>query len=236
MKYYNKWVLFILLLFLVHQAYPQAGFQQKGKASYYADKFNGRKTASGEIFSNNKMTAAHRTLAFNTVVRVTNLTNSKSVVVRINDRGPYAHNRIIDLSKVAARKLDMIRTGTAKVKVEVIKEDEPNSDPVETTTTSNPDAQEAFFTGKSYSMWGTQRFPKGYGIQVGSYEDIDNAKDICKSLVKEGIEEIYIQVGWSGRRVYRVLVGAFEDKSQGGNYLNTIREAGFDGFIKKHFD
>ncbi|MEM9982330.1 MAG: septal ring lytic transglycosylase RlpA family protein, partial [Bacteroidota bacterium] len=209
---------------------------QKGKASYYADKFNGRKTASGEIFSNNKMTAAHRTLAFNTVVRVTNLTNNKSVVVRINDRGPYAHNRIIDLSKVAARKLDMIRTGTAKVKVEAIKEEQPSNDPVETATTSNPDEQGAFFTGKSYSMWGTQRFPEGYGIQVGSYEDLDNAKDICKSLVKEGIEEIYIQVGWSGRRVYRVLVGAFEDKAQGGNYLNTIREAGFDGFIKKHFD
>ncbi|MBO1519785.1 septal ring lytic transglycosylase RlpA family protein [Oceanisphaera sp. DM8] len=91
---------------------------QQGKASYYGGRFHGRKTASGEIFNKNILTAAHRTLPFGTQVRVTNLNNNKSVVVRINDRGPYAKGRIIDLSEQAARQLKMIRAGVVKVKVE----------------------------------------------------------------------------------------------------------------------
>ncbi len=93
---------------------------EKGEASYYADKFNGRTTASGEKFSNSKMTAAHRTLAFGTVVKVTNLSNGKSVKVTINDRGPFKKGRVIDLSKAAAKKLDMVTAGVANVTVEVV--------------------------------------------------------------------------------------------------------------------
>ncbi len=95
---------------------------EQGKASYYGDKFNGRKTASGEIYDQNKLTAAHPTLKFDTVVKVMNLFNDKSVVVRINDRGPYAKNRIIDLSKAAAKKLDMAKAGVVEVLIEVIDE------------------------------------------------------------------------------------------------------------------
>lgn len=93
---------------------------QHGTASYYSDVLEGRKTANGEIFSQKKLTAAHRTLPFNTLVKVTNLKNDSSVIVRINDRGPYAKNRIIDLSKAAAKELDMLDNGVAQVKVEVI--------------------------------------------------------------------------------------------------------------------
>ncbi len=93
----------------------------KGKASYYADKFNGRPTASGETFSNKKLTAAHKTLPFGTEVKVTNATNGKSVKVKINDRGPFVEGRIIDLSKKAAKKLDMIKAGVVDVTVEVLK-------------------------------------------------------------------------------------------------------------------
>ena len=94
---------------------------ERGKASYYGDKFHGRKIASGEIFDQNNLTAAHPTHKFNTVVKVTNLVNHKSVIVRINDRGPYAKNRIIDLSKAAAKKIDMISAGVVEVSVEVIR-------------------------------------------------------------------------------------------------------------------
>ena len=95
---------------------------ERGKASYYGDEFDGRKTASGEIYDQNKLTAAHPTLKFGTVVKVTNFFNDKSVIVRINDRGPYAKNRIIDLSKAAAKKLDMIKAGVIEVLIEVIDE------------------------------------------------------------------------------------------------------------------
>ena len=91
-----------------------------GKASYYADKFNGRKTANGEIFDNDKFTAAHKTLPFGTIVIVKNLNNNKTVQVRINDRGPFVEGRIIDLSKRAAEHIGMIRSGVADVEVMIL--------------------------------------------------------------------------------------------------------------------
>lgn len=92
----------------------------KGKASFYHDKFDGRQTANGEIFDQNKLTAAHKTLAFGTKLKVTNLKNGKWAIVIINDRGPFVAGRIIDLSRSAAERLDMIRDGTADVECEVL--------------------------------------------------------------------------------------------------------------------
>ena len=92
----------------------------EGIASYYADDFNGKKTANGETYNMYKMTAAHRSLPFNTKVKVTNLDNKRSIIVRINDRGPFKLERIIDLSMAAATQLGMKGSGTANVKLEVI--------------------------------------------------------------------------------------------------------------------
>ena len=91
-----------------------------GFASYYASRFHGNRTASGVRYDEEGMTAAHRTLPFGTRVRVTNLTNGRSVVVTITDRGPFAPGRIIDVSKGAARKLDFVRAGTARVRVKIL--------------------------------------------------------------------------------------------------------------------
>ncbi|MCL4510414.1 MAG: septal ring lytic transglycosylase RlpA family protein [Bacteroidetes bacterium] len=93
----------------------------EGIASYYSYGFDGKKTASGEIFNKNSLTAAHREFPFGTLLRVTNLGNGKSVEVVVNDRGPFDKSRIIDLSEAAAREIDMIQDGTAKVKIEVLK-------------------------------------------------------------------------------------------------------------------
>ena len=90
---------------------------ESGKASYYADKFYGRKTANGEVFKQRKKTAAHKTLPFGTKVTVTNLTNGRSVKVRINDRGPFVKGRMIDLSKKAAKKIDMVNAGVVNVQI-----------------------------------------------------------------------------------------------------------------------
>jgi rare lipoprotein A len=92
-----------------------------GMASYYADKFHGRKTASGEIFDQEDFTAAHRTLPFGTRLLVTNLDNNKSVFVRVNDRGPFVSGRVLDLSRAAAQELDMIVLGVVKVEVRIMK-------------------------------------------------------------------------------------------------------------------
>jgi rare lipoprotein A len=90
---------------------------QSGKASYYADKYNGRRTANGETFSNSQYVAAHKTLPFGTKVKVTNLKNGKTVKVRINDRGPFVTGRIIDLSKQAAKDIEMVADGVVAVKI-----------------------------------------------------------------------------------------------------------------------
>ena len=99
---------------------PRPARATTGQASYYADKFQGRPTANGERFDNGKLTAAHRTLPFGTKVRVTNLNNGRSVVVRVNDRGPFVRGRIIDLSQAAARRIDMVRAGVVPVRVEPV--------------------------------------------------------------------------------------------------------------------
>jgi rare lipoprotein A len=94
--------------------------QLQGIASYYADEFNGRTTSNGEVFDMHKLTAAHRTLPFGTVVRVTNTQNGRSVVVRINDRGPFKDDRVIDLSLEGAKQIGMISGGTAPVSLEIL--------------------------------------------------------------------------------------------------------------------
>lgn len=103
------------------------GYEEKGTASWYGPDFNTKPTANGEIYDQDAMTAAHRTLPFNTLVLVENLDNGRAVVVRVNDRGPYAKDRIIDLSKRAATEIGMVGAGTARVKLTVkyaVKQDE----------------------------------------------------------------------------------------------------------------
>ncbi len=108
----------ILFSLLVISLLSSCGYTtRKGLASYYADSYEGKTTANGEIYRQGKITAAHKTLPFGTKVEVTNLSNNKSVVVRINDRGPYISGRIIDLTKAAAKEIDMVGAGVAKVKI-----------------------------------------------------------------------------------------------------------------------
>ena len=94
---------------------------ETGNANYYSNVFHGRKTASGQIYNKNKLTAAHRKLAFGTKVRVTDLKNKKSVIVTINDRGPSVRGVVIDLSRAAAKRIDLIKKGVSRVKIEVLR-------------------------------------------------------------------------------------------------------------------
>lgn len=115
-------LLFVLIFFSGFQAKAQfiLGKSEIGLASFYASKFHGKRTSFGERFNNKEFTAAHRTLPHNTMVEVTNPANNKKVIVRINDRGPYGHRRLIDLSKAAAKDLEIIGHGVAEVTLRVI--------------------------------------------------------------------------------------------------------------------
>lgn len=124
---------FIVLVSLVAvSVQAQSSFTQTGMASFYADKFQGRTTASGERYDKNKLTCAHLSLPFGTVLRVTCLDNNRTTVVRVNDRGPFSPDRIIDLSMRAAEALGIVSAGTGKVRIEVVKSDELVEMPVTT--------------------------------------------------------------------------------------------------------
>jgi len=109
----------ITALLLLTVAFSLQAYEEEGIASWYGGKFHGRLTANGETFNTHELTAAHKQLPFNTMVKVTNLSNGKTVEVRINDRGPFVDGRIIDLSYAAAVELDMISTGTAPIRLQV---------------------------------------------------------------------------------------------------------------------
>jgi rare lipoprotein A len=152
----------------------------EGLASYYAEPYHGRKTANGEIFDTYQgMTAAHRTLPFNTMVRVTNKTNGRQVDVRINDRGPFVEGRVIDLSLRAAKEIDLVGPGTAPVRLTVLKEGE-------IAKTSPPVAA-------------------SYAVQVAAFQNQDKAEELKKRLEKKYPSVTILPA--SSDNLYRVRIG-----------------------------
>lgn len=173
------------------------GFVDRGIASWYGTKFHGRRTSSGETYDMYAMTAAHKTLPLPTYVEVTNLRNGKSVVVRVNDRGPFHENRIIDLSYTAAAKLDIIKTGTGLVEVRV----------------ANPATYQVARKGinnRTQSIPATIRINMvdDFFIQVGSFSSLLNATKLKSKLggLGEGLIRISTAV-LDGKTMYRVRIG-----------------------------
>ena len=156
-------------------------------ASYYAEDFHGKKTSNGERFNMNDLTCAHKSLPFNTILKVTNLSNGKSVEVRVNDRGPFVLNREIDLSKAAAVKLGMIGSGTAKVKLEIVKQG-PDTKLSRQTAASAAKIMAKLGGDKAKLVAGTY-----WDIQIGAFKSKDNAKARAKELSKAGFKDIVLQ-------------------------------------------
>ena len=115
----NRLLFFLLILTFAscHRKAYEASGSESGLASFYAESYNGKKTANGEVYNSSHFTAAHRKLPFGTKVKVTNLANGKTVKVKVNDRGPFVTGRIIDLTRAAASKLDMVNAGVTRVKI-----------------------------------------------------------------------------------------------------------------------
>jgi rare lipoprotein A len=181
-------------------------FSQSGKASYYADKFEGRTTANGEKYRHSKLTAAHRTLQFGTKVKVTNTANQKSVIVTINDRGPFVEGRIIDLSKSAAQKLDFIHAGLADVTLEIV--DAAASNTQRGQMTMAPQVDIATEDKTYYRVSAEKLKPQGYGVQIGSFEEMANLiklADDLNSAYRSKVTVKVVQIG--GKKLYQVIVG-----------------------------
>lgn len=203
------------------------GQVQTGKASFYADKFEGTPTASGEKYRHNKLTAAHKTLPFGTRVRLTNLANDKTVEVVINDRGPYVENRIVDVSRAAAEELDFVNQGLADIKLEVIDAgDGKTSDPVGTI------ARVAVDEDEFYEFEVSRVNPKGYGVQIGTYQELVNLMRLSDNLKNSYKKEVTVQVKIiKGIKYYGLILGHFPSRVKAEQFRTGLQKKFPDAFI-----
>lgn len=169
------------------------GHRERGVASWYGDPFHGRRTAGGEVYDMYQMTAAHRTLPLPTWAEVTNLKNGAKIIVKINDRGPFAHNRIIDLSYAAAKKLDMIEAGTTLVEVRALGTPASDARPQDITVSAPP----ADVPAESAALF----------VQVGAFGDERNAQRLQRKLTAEGITGVNVVNGGPDASPHRVRIG-----------------------------
>jgi rare lipoprotein A len=194
------------------------GYRERGVASWYGTKFHGRETSSGEPYDMYAMTAAHKTLPLPTYVRVTHLGNGRSVVVRVNDRGPFVGDRIIDLSYAAAVRLGMHNEGTALVDVEIL---EPGTR-----------SSLATVAGTAGTVGNPAPVPSSSGpspvwLQVGAFSDEANAARLRTRLADHGIDEV-VTVSERQRRqtIYRVRIGPLTEVEAVERMLDRVRSLG----------
>ncbi len=220
----RKYLFTFLFTFAILTVYGQI---QSGKASFYADKFEGSPTASGEKYKHNKLTAAHKTLPFGTKVRVTNVENNKTVEVVINDRGPYVEGRVIDLSKSAAEQLDFINRGITEVQIEVIDAgDGKTSQPIRSIDHVTVDEKEY------YGFEISRLKPKGYGVQIGTYQELVNLMRLAENLKKSYKKQVTVQVKIiNGVKYYGLILGQFPNRNKADQFKAEIKNKFPDAFL-----
>ncbi|MGC8760106.1 MAG: septal ring lytic transglycosylase RlpA family protein [Bryobacteraceae bacterium] len=183
-------------------AAPLPGWTETGLASWYGHPYHGRPSSSGEIYDMEQLTAAHRTLPFGSIVEVKNLDNGRTVTVRINDRGPFAEGRIIDLSRAAARQIGLIGPGTALVRIQLLGYADPEA----------------------------ARAPALYTIQAGAFADRRNAERFQQKLRRQ-YEPVDIVASTSSPVVHRVYVGRFGDLREAEAAAARLRREVKDVFV-----
>lgn len=194
----------LLALFPLAASEPETG-----EASWYGPGFHGRRTANGEVFDKEEMTAAHQSLPFGTMVRVRNLDNGRMVVVRINDRGPFARGRILDLSEAAARRLGMVEAGTARVRLEILS---PGFSGAPSPRSEKSEAP--------------QKPAKAVRIQVASYRDESNAEGTVRRLKLSGLSPSLEAAGGYTRVV---LEGIDPDEAEA--LVGKLSKLGYPGAL-----
>jgi peptidoglycan lytic transglycosylase len=174
---------------------------QTGIASWYGPGFHGEATSSGEVYDQRQLTAAHRTLPLGTRVEVTNLDNGRTIEVRVNDRGPFVGDRIIDLSYAAAQALEMIGPGTAPVQIQILGE------------------AAGSFPAVSYA------------VQAGSFADQENARRLQRALAREVQGVYVTELEKDGRSYYRVRIGPYRRREDAVQVARRITPLGISGLI-----
>lgn len=244
-----------VISFCAAQVSDNGSFTQEGIASWYGTEFEGKPTASGELFNSSLFTAAHPTLPFGTVLKITSKHNNKSVIVRVNDRGPFVSARILDISKAAAQQLDMIKTGTAPVLVESLPaaaqtETIQNSEAPQTAAVPHevPAVQNAGAPAQPVSAFPAQPWhapvrtapaqlkgavpgdnnAKLYRIQVGAYVQPRNAVETFEKLKSAGLNPSYEKFN----EFYRVVISGVRN-TEVHSVAEKLGQAGFREAIVK---
>ncbi len=205
----NSYVVFGRRYFVMDSS---KGFVQRGMASWYGPNFHGKPTSNGETYNMHAMTAAHKTLPLPTFVKVTNLANKQSIVVRVNDRGPFAHDRIIDLSYAAAKKLSLIGPGTGKVEVVALDSENNTHRP---TVRAVPLKPEDKLEGEVF-------------VQLGSFGSEANARNMVNDLRSRNEKSVIItEVSTENSVFYRVRLGPLLDVGEADSILKRLRRKGY---------
>lgn len=225
-----------------HVMHDSKGYVARGTASWYGKKFHGRRTSSGETYDMYKMTAAHKELPLPTYVKVRNLDNVKEAVVRVNDRGPFHGDRIIDLSYAAAVKLGLDKTGTAPVEIHAIEPGKglasrrtarrpPSNETVAAPATAEPLAPVLEARGSRPSRERPNRRGETLYIQAGAFSERDNATRVEKSIRSLGVGNVVVQRGGFGDPLYRIRIGPLPSLLSAGRILERLERIGIYDYL-----
>jgi rare lipoprotein A len=252
--------LYSLMGSLTAQTWKPDPDQQTGYATYYADRYHGRQTAYGEIYDRTAYTCASQAFPKNTLLRVTRLDNQKTVVVRVNDRGPWGNEEnVIDLSYVAAERIDMIRAGRVRVRVDKIGTSSANPAPPDAITRKSAPRRSRAGLPTAASREGSQPIapPKrstntpntttktddglswisgnhnAYGVQIAAYTDRENAARQTKKWQDQGIADLYI---WQeSAKAFKIIAGKYAARNQAEQKLAFLqKQYGLKGFVKSY--
>ena len=222
-------------------------YSETGMASWYGDDFHNKRTANGETYNMNDITAAHRTLPLPSIVRVTNLENGRSIIARVNDRGPYVKNRIIDVSQKGAELLGYKNKGVTKVKVEILAEESMaiKEAMLSRTNTSRIYADAMAYDGivdieenikpvvrkQPYYVPASDPREKGvFFVQVGAFHDYNRAQEMAESMKRFGTVSIY-EAYLSQDGVYRVRLGAYKTRGEALKILDRVIDYGHSDVV-----
>jgi len=201
------------------------GYVAEGVASWYGSKFQGHRTSSGEPYDMYQFTAAHKSLPLPTFARVTNLDNNKSVIVRVNDRGPFHPDREIDLSWAAAKALDIDQNGTGRVRVEVVTRTQRN---VASATTAQKTPRSGIHAAAD-----SPPPPGEMYLQVGAYAQAERAQLLQKELLQKMTYPVAIRsMEREGQRLYRLWVGPFNSESSLNRAAEDLLNMGYNDTVK----
>jgi rare lipoprotein A len=200
------------------------GYRERGIASWYGTKFHGRRTSSGERYDMYAMTAAHKSLPLPTYVEVTNLQNKRKVIVKVNDRGPFHENRIIDLSYAAAHKLGINRSGTGLVEVRAINTREPEPEPVVAAAPASAPAQTVATATTTTAPAAVNLF-----LQVGAFVSRANAEQLLGQLLNAAVNNVRIsQLSSDEQILYRVRIGPIASVEEADRLAENLERIGIN--------